>query len=648
MARREGPGPWRFWVDRGGTFTDVVARAPDGAIQTLKLLSEDPGRYADAAVEAIRRLTGGEGGPAELRLGTTVATNALLERRGEPVLLVVTQGFADMLRIGTQERPELFAREIVLPEPIYADVLEVVERIAADGQVLTPLDEAAARAGLAAARARGLASVAIVLMHGWAHPAHEAALARLAVAAGFAQISVSHRIAPVQRIVPRGDTTVADAFLSPVLRRYVAGLEAGLRAGQGAQVAALYMQSGGTLAEGSAFSGKDAVLSGPAGGNVALADVARVAGAGEVVGFDMGGTSTDVSHYAGRFERDSQARIEGVRLAVPMLRVHTVAAGGGSICGFAHGRLFVGPRSAGALPGPACYRRGGPLTVTDCNLLLGRLQPAHFPAIDIAPAAARIDEVIAASGLAMSREAAAQGFLDIAVTHMAQAIKAVSLRRGRDVTRAALVSFGGAGGQHACAVAEALGMGEVLVHPLASLLSAWGMGLARRGALREATLALPLAEGALAELAARIAALGEEARAALAGEIEVSARVTLRPAGSDNGVEVDFGTIAAMREAFAAGWRARFGYAPGMALVVESVRVEAVAREEPVEVASVLPTRSAPPLAEVVLWRGGAWPAPLYERESLAAGGRAGLAVGRRGQRPVPAAADRRRGRRSR
>jgi 5-oxoprolinase (ATP-hydrolysing) len=352
---------WRFWADRGGTFTDVVARAPDGGLRWLKLLSEDPGHYDDAVIEAIRRLTGSREGmlpSGELRLGTTVATNALLERKGEPVLLAITRGFGDALRIGTQERPDIFARRIVLPEPLYAAVAEIDERVSAAGEVLRPLDEAAARAALRAGFDRGLSAVAIVLMHGYRFPAHEAALARIAREVGFTQISASHEVAPLIRLIARGDTSVADAYLSPVLRRYLAGLEAGL----GSEMTALYMKSDGGLAAAGAFHGRDAVLSGPAGGIVGMAAVARQAGLGDVVGFDMGGTSTDVSHYAGAYERDSDARIAGVRIRAPMMRIATVAAGGGSICRFDGARFAVGPGSAGAVPGPACYRRGGPLT----------------------------------------------------------------------------------------------------------------------------------------------------------------------------------------------------------------------------------------------------------------------------------------------
>jgi len=439
-------GEWQFWIDRGGTFTDVVARAPDGRVLTAKLLSEDPSRAEDAAIAAIRQLTGAGAGalpPAAVRMGTTVATNALLERKGEPTVLAITRGFGDALRIGTQERPELFVRRIVLPEPPHARVIEIGERVMADGKVLEPLDEAAASAAFAEAVAAGFRSIAIVLMHGYRYPAHEARLAELARVAGFSQVSVSHEVAPLIKLVGRGDTTLVDAYLSPVLRRYVDQFTAALGDGN----RALFMQSSGGLADGARFRGKDAILSGPAGGIVGMARTAEASGAPRVIGFDMGGTSTDVSHYAGHFERDSEVRVANVRIRAPMLRIHTVAAGGGSICRFDAGRLVVGPESAGAVPGPACYRGGGPLTVTDCNVMLGKLRPEHFPhlfgpsgdqPIDTEVVAARFAEMAAAiraeTGQDFTPEALAEGIIAIAVANMAHAIKQISVARGHDVT----------------------------------------------------------------------------------------------------------------------------------------------------------------------------------------------------------------------
>ncbi|USI74325.1 hydantoinase B/oxoprolinase family protein [Sphingomonas morindae] len=571
---------WYFWIDRGGTFTDVVAVDPAGRLHTAKLLSEDPQRREDAAVAAIRMLAGDVPADADIRIGTTVATNALLERKGAPVLLAITRGFGDALTIGTQERPQLFARAIRRAPPIHARVLEIDERVTAEGAVLTPLDEAAAAAGFAAARAEGLTAVAIVLMHGYRHSAHEQRLAALARAAGFTQISVSHEVGPLIKLIGRGDTSVADAYLSPVLRRYVDGLEAALGR------APLFMQSNGGLADGAAFRGKDAILSGPAGGIVGMARTAAEAGETRVIGFDMGGTSTDVSLFAGAYERDNETIVAGARIRAPMMRIHTVAAGGGSICGFADGRLTVGPHSAGAVPGPACYGRGGPLTVTDCNLVLGKIQPAFFPRLfgpqgdaplDRAAAEARLGAVAAAAGL--SPEATAEGLIAIAVAGMANAIKAISVARGHDARRFALACFGGAGGQHACLVADALGMDRVILHPLAGVLSAYGIGLADRSLVRERTLGLPLAAPGIDAAAA---ALAEEAAAALAAQGLDRAAITTRIEahcrldGQDGGIAVPFGPAPAMRAAFEEAHRARFGFAAEGAPLLDMLRVEAV------------------------------------------------------------------------
>ncbi len=630
---------WHFWVDRGGTFTDVVALAPDGAMHRAKLLSEDPERYDDAAVEAMRRITGVSQGPlprAELRLGTTVATNALLTRQGEPVLLAITAGFGDALVIGTQERPELFARHIVRDPPLYAGMIEIAERVSATGAIICPLDQADARARLQAAFDSGLRAVAIILMHGWRYTAHERRLAQIAQAIGFTQISVSHEVAPLIKLIPRGETSVVDAYLSPVLRRYISAVEAQL----GPAVDALYMQSNGGLVAGAAFRGRDAVLSGPAGGIVGMAAIAREAGFDQVIGFDMGGTSTDVSHYAGQYERDSEARVAGTRIRAPMMRIHTVAAGGGSICRFDGVRFQVGPESAGAQPGPACYRRGGPLTVTDCNLLLGKLQPGHFPNVfgqqgnaplDIEIVRARfaqlVAEVEAATGRRYSVQEAAEGFLTIAVANMANAIKTISLRRGHDVTLATLVSFGGAGGQHACLVADALGIEEILCHPLASVLSAYGMGLADRRLLREASLALPLDPANWPSIESAIASHGKDAEAELAAQcgagaaIRCEAHLFLRAEGSDSTLEIPFGSLEAVRADFASAWYRRFGFAAGDQIIAESLRVEAIAQSERPAMAAALCTASAPPLDEVELHSGGALHrAPLYARAALAPG----------------------------
>lgn len=631
---------WHFWIDRGGTFTDVVARRPDGSWATAKLLSEDPDRAHDAAEAAIRQLTGVADGPlppADIRIGTTIATNALLERRGEPVLLAITRGFGDAPVIGYQDRPDIFARDIRRAAPLFADVVEIDERVAEDGSVLTPLDRDAAAAAFARAHAAGLRAVAIVLMHGWRHPAHEAALADLAAAAGFTQISVSHRTAPLIRLVARGDTTLADAYLSPVLHRYIRGLEASLGSAC-ADRGLLFMQSSGGLVAGAAFGGKDALLSGPAGGIVGMARTAAAAGFDRVIGFDMGGTSTDVSLYAGQYDRRSDAVLAGVRVAVPMMRIDTVAAGGGSICGFDGGRLLVGPASAGADPGPACYRRGGPLTVTDCNLILGKIQPAHFPALfgpdrnlppDRAAAEAALDalldEVAAATGEPMTRTAAAEGLVAIAVANMARAIRAVSVARGEDPAGYALACFGGAGGQHACLVADALGMTQVLVHPLAGVLSAVGIGLADRSIVREATVALPLGDGALAPA---LATLRDAAVAALAAQgvgadaVDVAVQAQLRYARNDQSIEVPWGSADAIRDAFAAAHRRRFGFVADDALVVERLRVEASARDDDRQLpAPALPAASAAPLDHVAMYLAGEdRRVPVHARDALAAG----------------------------
>ena len=618
---------WQFWIDRGGTFTDVVARDPQGVLHTAKLLSSDPERYADAAVEAIRRLTGAGDGPippCTLRIGTTIATNALLERKGEPVLLAITKGFRDAIRIGYQDRPDLFARRIDLPPPLHADVVEMDERLMQDGTILTPLDEAAAQAALQRGYDAGLRAVAIVLMHGYRYPAHEQALARIARQIGFTQISVSHEVAPLIKLVGRGDTVLADAYLSPVLRAYVDGLGEAL--GEDADM--LFMQSNGGLTRGDLFRGKDAVLSGPAGGIVGLARTAEQAGFGEVIGFDMGGTSTDVSHYAGSYERDNEARVAGVRLRAPMMRIHTIAAGGGSICSVVDGRFRVGPESAGAVPGPACYRRGGPLTITDCNVMLGKVQPDFFPSLfgpngdqplDRDAVEARFADICAQveaqTGRVMTAQEAAQGFVAVAVASMANAIKRISVARGHDVARYTLASFGGAGGQHACLVADALGMDRVMIHPLGGVLSAYGMGLADRRAVRERTLALPLDDAGADALAGAIAELAAQARADLPEAERSETVLRLRYDGTDSLFDVMLGDRAAMLADFEAQYQARFGYGGTGIVLVDMVRVEAIAptAEDMGKVATIA-TQAAAPLAQVML---AGVQAPVFDRAGL-------------------------------
>ena len=513
---------WHFWIDRGGTFTDVIGRDASGRLHVRKLLSENPEAYGDAAVQGIRDLLGlrpGDAVPAaaigEVRMGTTVATNALLERKGEPTLLVTTKGFRDALKIGYQARPHIFAKRIVKPEQLYADVVEVDERVLAGGEVERAPDTALVRADLERAKARGCAAVAIVFMHGYRYPAHERLVAELARSVGFTQVSVSHEVTPLIKLVGRGDTTVVDAYLSPILARYVAQVSEELDVARtGARLT--FMMSSGGLTAAELFQGKDAILSGPAGGVVGMVETGRAAGFERVIGFDMGGTSTDVAHYDGVYERAFETEVAGVRMRAPMMLIHTVAAGGGSILHYDGARLRVGPDSAGANPGPTCYRRGGPLTVTDANVMAGKLMPEFFPAIfgprqdqPIDAEAVRVSFARLAGeiGEARSPQEVADGFLQIAVANMAEAIKKISVQRGYDITGYALNCFGGAGGQHACLVADALGITRVLIHPLSGLLSAYGMGLADMRATRSGALELPLeaSHAALRERGDRLA-----------------------------------------------------------------------------------------------------------------------------------------------
>ncbi|WP_329304867.1 hydantoinase B/oxoprolinase family protein [Streptomyces anulatus] len=656
-------GRWEFWIDRGGTFTDVVGRRPDGRLITRKLLSHDPDRYDDAAVAGIRLLLGldpGEPVPADrvaaVRMGTTVATNALLERRGEPTVLLITEGFRDALRIAYQNRPRLFDRHIVLPESVHERVIEVPERLDARGRTVRPLELGPVRAQLRAAHAEGLRSAAVVLMHGYRHPAHERAVAEAAREAGFTQVSSSHEVSPLIRLVPRGDTTVVDAYLSPVLRRYVDEVAARLDG-----IRLMFLQSNGGLREAARFRGKDAVLSGPAGGVVGMVRTSRQAGYDRVIGFDMGGTSTDVSHYAGTFERELGTEVAGVRMRAPMMSIHTVAAGGGSVLHFDGSRYRVGPDSAGADPGPACYRRGGPLTVTDANVMLGRVQPGHFPAVfgeggdlpldaDLVRTrfAALADEVGRATGRRPDEAEAAAGFLEIAVLNMANAVKKISVQRGHDITRYALTGFGGAGGQHVCAVADALGIDTVLVPPLAGVLSAYGIGLADATAMREQSVEEELDRAALERVERLCAELADRTREALRADgtpdsaITTRARVLLRYAGTDAALSVDLDTETAMAEAFAAAHRARFGFTMDKPVVVETVSVEATGATGATDVTGVTgateatgatggaapaagsgprdghPDTPSGPADTVHLYAEGRWQrAPLYRRTDL-------------------------------
>ncbi|MEO7335033.1 MAG: hydantoinase/oxoprolinase family protein, partial [Caldimonas sp.] len=643
---------WQFWIDRGGTFTDVVGRRPDGSLVTHKLLSENPGRYRDAAVAGIRHLLGlgaDEAIPASrvdcVKMGTTVATNALLERKGEPTLLVTTRGFRDGLRIAYQDRPRLFDLHIVLPELLHARVIEADERIGAHGDVVEALDVDRLRSDLQAAFDDGLRSVAIVFLHGYRYTAHELAAEAVARSIGYTQISVSHKVSPLMKFVSRGDTTVVDAYLSPILRRYVDQVAAEMPG-----VRLFFMQSSGGLIDAHAFQGKDAILSGPAGGIVGMVRTAEVGLRDDaapdqpvrVIGFDMGGTSTDVSHYAGEFERAFETRVAGVRMRAPMMSIHTVAAGGGSILGFDGARLRAGPESAGANPGPACYRRGGPLTVTDANVMVGKIQPQWFPAVFGPQADERLDrsvvvekftrlaaDIEAATGTARSPEAVAEGYIDIAVGAMANAVKKISVARGYDVTRYALQCFGGAGGQHACRVADALGMDRVFVHPLAGVLSAYGMGLADQSVMREAAVEQPLATAAEA-VSARVEALGRDAegvllRQGVSGQrLRLHRRVHVRYEGTDSALVVPFGSVAEIQAGFETAYRQRFAFLMAQrGLIVEAVSVEAVGSgDEFAEPRRPLRAAEPAPSADTVkLYSGGRWwDAALVIREDAVPG----------------------------
>ena len=649
------PAHWQFWIDRGGTFTDIVARHPDGRLLTHKLLSDNFEHYADAALHGIRELLGiptGQPIPAEsiavVKMGTTVATNALLERKGDRTLLLITQGFRDALRIGYQNRPQLFARQIVLPELLYERVVEVRERVSAHGEALISFDPESARAPLQDAYAAGIRAVAIVFLHGYRYPEHERQAAELAREIGFTQISVSHQVSPLMKLVGRGDTTVVDAYLSPILRRYVDQVASEL-----GNARLLFMQSNGGLTDARHFQGKDSILSGPAGGIVGAARTAAQAGFDRIITFDMGGTSTDVAHYAGEYERAFETLVAGVRLRAPMLHIHTVAAGGGSICRFDGGRLRVGPESAGANPGPACYRRGGPLTVTDCNVLLGRIQPDFFPRVFgpgqnlpldrdtvIQRFAALATEIQTATGKTYAPAELAEGFLKIAVENMANAIKQISTQRGYDITEYTLCCFGGAGGQHACAVADALAIPAIFIHPLAGVLSAYGMGLADARLLKERAVEAPLAVELSPRLEQVFAKLEQIGRAEMVAQDIPATRtqtvraVRLRYVGSDSALSVAADDLTQLQARFEVAHRQRYGFVmPDKALIVEAAVVEVIGGNSPLppaeerlgaradeEGARVVPRQ---PTATISLHVAGSdRTAPLHRREELRPGDR--------------------------
>ncbi len=672
---------WQFWIDRGGTFTDIVARRPDGQIVLHKLLSENPDRYADAPIQGIRDLLGLEPGEPILaeaieavKMGTTVATNALLERKGDRVLLLTTKGFRDALRIGYQNRPNIFARHIELPEMLYERAIEVNERLSAQGEVLVPLnaqEEARLLGELQNAYDSGIRACAIVLLHGYRYSAHELRLGKLARQVGFTQISLSHQVSPLIKLVSRGDTTVVDAYLSPILRRYVDRVAAQLMPASEAQLAGpqtqlMFMQSNGGLTDAALFQGKDSLLSGPAGGVVGAVQTSRQAGYERVIGFDMGGTSTDVSHYRGEYERTFETEVAGVRLRAPMMAIHTVAAAGGSIVSFDGSRYRVGPESAGAYPGPACYRQGGPLAVTDCNVMVGKLQPEFFPAMFGAEGNLPLDgavvrekftalatEIHAATGSSPRPEQVAAGFLAIAVEKMANAIKKISVQRGYDVSDYVLCSFGGAGGQHACLIADALGMTEVFLHPYAGVLSAYGMGLADVRALNERSVELQLEEATLPEIQRVVESLTDQGLAELGrqgfealtpspsprgrgepeqpeSEIqnsnlpEVLPRLLLKYEGTDSTLAVDFAAVEAMRSQFTTLHRQRYGFAQaGKRLIVDAAAVEIIGHTHSPEEPEIHKVRTQPltPTATVPVYTADRWhETPVYHRDNLCPG----------------------------
>jgi 5-oxoprolinase (ATP-hydrolysing) len=677
---------WDFWIDRGGTFTDVIGRDPKGGLHPRKLLSENPEAYADAAIQGIRELLGlGSGAPipssliGDIKMGTTVATNALLERKGDRVLLLITRGFRDALRIAYQARPDIFAKEIVLPEQLYERVIEVDERVRADGRVERLLDIAAVRPAIEQARADGIDAVAVVFMHAWKYPDHEKAVAKVCRKLGFSQVSVSHEVSPLVKLVGRGDTTVVDAYLSPILSRYVQRVAGELGAApisplvgemsakpteggavpptshsvtppsalpgisptRGQSPRLMFMMSSGGLTAADMFQGKDALLSGPAGGVVGMVETAKLAGFGKVIGFDMGGTSTDVAHYDGDYERAFDTEVAGVRIRAPMMRIHTVAAGGGSILHYEAGRFRAGPDSAGANPGPAAYRRGGPLTVTDANVMLGKLQPDFFPAIfgpgqneplDVQTVREKFTALAAEIGDGRTPEAVAEGFVTIAVENMANAIKKISVQRGYDVTEYLLNCFGGAGGQHACLVADALGMEAVLIHPFSGLLSAYGIGLSSIFSSRQQALLKPLAQDsrpAIDELIAtlRKAVIDELAAQGIAEDAVASKPLLqVRYDGTDTALPVNFehGSIERAKGDFETAHKAQFGFVyDDKPMIVESVGVEgidtgAAGREES---DSVLEDMAANPSESRQIFTDGTWrDAGIFRREALKPG----------------------------
>jgi 5-oxoprolinase (ATP-hydrolysing) len=658
---------WTFWIDRGGTFTDIVARTPDGLIKTGKYLSQNPKIYDDAALHGIRCFLGiAEGEPIPtgridaVRMGTTVATNALLERKGEPTVLVTTKGFRDVLEIGYQARPCLFDLNIIKPEMLYDEVVEINERVRVDGTVEHALEMDQARAQLTDCFVRGLRSIAIVLMHAWVFSDHERALARIAADIGFSQVSVSHEVSPLMKIVGRGDTTVVDAYLSPKLSRYTdrisseIGFSVESTTGRNSEDVAvseevdnlsshsrsrlLFMQSSGGLADARSFHGKDAILSGPAGGVVGAVATSRLAGYDRIIGFDMGGTSTDVSHFDGMFERTFDTVVAGARIRAPMMKIHTVAAGGGSIISFDGARIRVGPQSAGADPGPKCYRQGGPLTITDANVVVGKLQGAYFPAIFGEDGHSSLDEESVHDAFAQlasqledgrTAEELAEGCLLIAVEKMARAIKKISIEQGRDVTKYALSSFGGAGGQHACLVADALGISTIIMHPLAGVLSAYGMGLADIRTNRQQTISRTLERDLAPALGKISTSLKAKNLADLADHLKVGTpaishvSLHIRYDGTNTTLPIALAPIDDIRKAFDEEHLSRFGFTfENKPIVVEAIEVETIISgaqitEDRQQKSSTIPK----PIGTTRFFSDHHWrDAQIFTRESLGTG----------------------------
>ena len=635
-------GQWQFWIDRGGTFTDLVARDPNGVMQVRKLLSENPEHYRDASLQGICDFLKVDkddlmtvGIIDAVKMGTTVATNALLERKGERAVMITTQGFKDIFRIGYQSRPDIFALEIILPSMLYEDVIEVEERTSTDGKILISLNIERAHQSLQASYDKGIRSCAIVLLHGYRFSKHEQQLSDIARQIGFTQISSSHKVSPLIKLVDRGDTTIVDAYLTPVLKRYVDCLSGTL-----GNARVLFMKSDGGLTDAQQFTGKDAILSGPAGGIVAGVKTAELAGFDKVIGFDMGGTSTDVCHYAGEFDRSFDNTIAGVRIRAPMLRMHTVAAGGGSVLEFDGDRFRVGPESAGADPGPACYRRGGPLTITDCNTVLGKLQPEFFPAIfgpnidlpldkEIVTEKfiALAEEIFTATGKRLSSQEVADGFIKIAVNNMAQAIKKISVQRGYDVTQYVMNCFGGAGGQHACLVADALGIKTILLHPFAGVLSAYGMGLANITAVREKTIEMKLTESIHNLLNAEINRLVTDCLDELRqqglkhSEQIVETRLYMKYQGTDTSISVIYADSLQVRKEFERLYKQQYGFImPEKALIIETLIVEVISKTNNTPVVTTIMTgnNESETISYVSCFMAGEeYNTAVYDREKL-------------------------------